>query len=668
MNMIRLWTVLAAVGLLASCQTPGTSAGDVSGKHPDETQGAAAGAAAPEPAADAVRQTPKAPPARSEIVLLPAPKQLTWREGVCLVRNVPARAFIKRRLPSSEHAFYEALREVLVFESGMGAPEIGFRVDAAQVPHPQGYILDIAPGRITLVYQTQQGAYLGAMTLRQLARQYAQTGMLPCLRIEDAPDFNHRGVMIDISRDKVPTMDTLFLLVDHLAEWKVNQLQLYTEHTFAYPGHEVVWRDASPMTAADIRQLDIYCRERHIDLVPNQNSFGHMHRWLKHEAYAHLGETRGGRDLCPVSEESIAFLDGLYADLLPHFSSSYFNVGCDETYTLGRGCSEEAVRRKGKGRVYLDFLKQIHQLVRSYGRTMMFWGDIIMKHPSLIPELPREGLAALEWGYEAGHPFDAHGRRFAASGIPFHVAPGTSAWNSLLGRTSNALANLDNAARNGRKHGAEGFLITDWGDNGHWQTLPVSFLPMAKGAALAWNYEANKELPLASALNTHVFLDASGKMGQLAHEFGMVHQKTGVVLGNSTVYYQLLIHRLQGSPKAGPLAPMTLDSLNQARNALDALTAELKTVDMRRMDADWIVREYLLNARMARFALDLGSARLRAGGVATRSLPEAEAKPLRDALDGIIQEFQAVWLLRNRPGGLKDSIARLEEIRQALLP
>ena len=72
------------------------------------------------------------------------------------------------------------------------------------------------------------------------------------------------------------------------------------------------------------------------------------------------------------------------------------------------------------------------------------------------------------------HPFDEHGAQFAQAGLPFYVCPGTSSWNSIGGRTDNALGNLRSAAENGLKHGASGYLNTDWGDNGHWQSLPIS--------------------------------------------------------------------------------------------------------------------------------------------------------------------------------------------------
>src|SRR6185295_19601229 len=94
----------------------------------------------------------------------------------------------------------------------------------------EGYHLTIGEERIGIVARDGAGLAHGFATLTQLVRQFGKR--LPQLHIEDHPEFAHRGVMLDISRDKVPTMATLFGLVDMLAEWKVNQFQLYMEHTF----------------------------------------------------------------------------------------------------------------------------------------------------------------------------------------------------------------------------------------------------------------------------------------------------------------------------------------------------------------------------------------------------------------------------------------------------
>ena len=308
------------------------------------------------------------------------------------------------------------------------------------------------------------------MTFRQLMREYASC--LPCLEIRDWPDFPRRGVMLDISRGRVPKLETLLQLVEHLADFKINEFQLYTEHTFAYRKYKPVWRDWGALTAAEIRELDARCRELGIDLVPNQNSFGHLRYFLEHPPLRKLAEVsepyegstgdflRYPTTLAPNHPDTITFIRGIYDELLPNFSSQFFNVGCDETWDLGRGQSKRLCERRDKGRVYLDFLKQIHREVTKRGRRMMFWGDIVLHHPELIKSLPKN-VIALNWGYEANHPFEKEASTFAKSKIPFYVCPGTSTWMSLIGRHDNGFVNLALAAKAGLKHGAIGYLNTD---------------------------------------------------------------------------------------------------------------------------------------------------------------------------------------------------------------
>jgi hypothetical protein len=485
------------------------------------------------------------------------------------------------------------------------------------------------------------------------------------VHIEDWPDFPNRGVMLDVARDKVPTMDTLRRLVDMFGEMKFNQLQLYTEHTFAYKGHELVWKDASPITAEEIRELDAYCRERFVELVPNQNSFGHMERWLSHPEYAKYAEKPGASDLCPVDPACVDLLRGLYDDLLPNFTSRQFNVGCDETSSIGKGRSKDEAAKIGPGRVYLNFVKHIQKLVQSHGSTMQFWGDIIMQHPELIPELP-PNVIAMEWGYEANHPFLAHGKKFAESGIPYYVVPGTSSWNSLMGRTDNALENLRNAAFNGFANGAKGFLVTDWGDGGHWQFIPVSFAPFAYGAALSWAMEANRDLPLAKALDAHVFQDTAGMMGQAALDLGNAHLKTNVTIGNSSVYYGLLSSSVQGSPSKGPLKKMTVESADAAEKAINDAISRINKSKMTRDDAATIVSEFQTDCDLARLALHLGKDRILCGDVGTLQLPKAKRDAAAKELEKTIARYRELWLTRNRPGGLNESAGRLEGLLKSL--
>ena len=543
--------------------------------------------------------------------------------------------------------------------AGSGTPCIVMRVGEGSLPS-QGYRLTFDSAGIEAAGADLAGLNHAVVTLEQVLRQC--TLSVPAGVIVDWPDFPVRGVMLDISRDKVPSMDTLRSLVNLLTGMKINPLQLYTEHTFAYSGHPEVWADASPMTAEQVLLLDAYCRERFIELAPNQNSFGHLQKWLTLPRYRELAECPEGFDwpwggrseepfsLDPSNPGSLLLLEELFDELLPNFGSRLFNVGCDETFDLGQGRSRQLCERVGKGRVYLDFLLKIHRLVGARGRTMLYWGDIIMEHPDLVPELPAHAIA-LEWGYEAQHPFDEHGAKYRASGVPWWVCPGTSSWNSFAGRTENCLGNLRAAARSGLAHGATGFLNTDWGDNGHWQFLPVSYLGLAAGAALSWCLQESVQTDFARELDTHVFRDRAGVMGGLARDLGNAYMRTGLRIHNESALFQVLRHPDRRKPPEG----LRADALAETRRWIETVAARLDGARMDLPDAALISDEYALTVRMLLLACDRASVLLGAEGA-------GEGTGMRERISDIIGEYRRLWLARNRIGGLADSVQRLEAL------
>ena len=277
---------------------------------------------------------------------------------------------------------------------------------------------------------------------------------------------------------------------------------------------------------------------------------------------------------------------------------------------------------------------------------MQFWGDIILHKPELIPELPRDGIA-LNWGYEFDHPFDTEAAAFANAGVPFYVCPGTGSWLSISGRTDVALGNLKNAAQNGLKHGAIGYLNTDWGDYGHLQYLPISYLGLAAGAAYSWCYESNRDASIADAMDLHVFRDAAGVMGKLVHDFGNAYQAIRERLKMSSRLFWTLVG---GDDRLRLFKDVTADEFDAAQALVDAALAPLDRAQMDRFDAQLIKDELRNGAAMLRYACERGR----------RWLRENRLPPRGDAtISAIAQEHRRLWLARNRPGGLDSSVSRL---------
>jgi hypothetical protein len=633
--------------------------------------------------------------------LFPRPKRLEELPGslhlpmsVRVVLLGEARALRPAALRLVDTLRKEGLQPSLAatFQEGSRSKEpfLSLRLQPSAFAKPESYRIALLSDGLTVVGADEAGLFYGVSTLSQLislamAEQAPPVSsaphlthlVLPCLHIEDAPDFRHRGVMLDISRDKVPTMDTLYTLVERLASWKINQVQLYMEHTFAYEGHEQVWEGASPMTGEEILALDAYCRERHIELVPNQNSFGHMHRWLMHEPYNHLAECPEGIEhpfnrrkepfgLCPMEPDSLAFLDDLYGQLLPHFGGDVFNVGLDETFDLGKGRSQEACEANGTASVYLSFLREIAELARRYNRRIQFWADIVLKDPSHLDAIPRDAIGMI-WGYEAGHPFEEQCEALAKVGLPFYVCPGTSSWNSFAGRTDNAIGNLKEAAQHGLASGAIGYLNTDWGDFGHMQPLPVSYLGFMAGAGFSWNahgHDAYSPEDWVAALNHHAFFDPSGTLGQVAYDLGNAYAETGARSFNASPLFRLLVLCDRHAPK--DTEHISRESLAGNRSFVERVTSALASHQSQLPDAEWIQKEFKWIADVLCFACDFATARMGTEDEAISDIPEAQRKALSVRLRSLMEQHRKQWLLRNRPGGLQDSLQQFGFVLEQL--
>jgi hypothetical protein len=528
----------------------------------------------------------------------------------------------------------------------------------------EGYRLTIEPGGVRVVAADEAGAFYARATLAQL-RTLSADGTVPSGTVEDWPDLAVRAVMLDISRDKVPKLETLSALIDRLAGWKVNQVQLYMEHTFAYRDHEVVWAAADPLTAEEVRALDAFCRERHVELVPNQNCLGHMERWLRHDRYRPLAiapdgfiDMRGRHHepttVQPAAPASLALFDSLLQELLPNFTSRRVNVGLDEPWEL-------TPDRIGD---YVEHLRGLRALPVLDGREMVVWGDILAMHPDVLAALP-DGVTVCEWGYEANHPFAERCQHLAKAGRPMWTAPGTSAWLTLAGRTTNMIGNIDAAADALADSAGTGLLNTDWGDRGHLQQLPVSDPGFAYGAALSWCRETNRGIDVAAALSAHCYADPTGGIGKAVVAMGDAHRLVQPQLINESILAMPVYHptAVVGRGASGGLTEEDLErvaaTVEQAADDARTGAAASGRADAARLgDELHHTSELLLHCGRDQ------RARLRAGGRLSDVAADTRAE-LAASLDGLIEQHRELWLARNRGGGLSDSVALLAELRAA---
>ena len=360
----------------------------------------------------------------------------------------------------------------------------------------EGYTLSVNDTEITLTADGIRGAFYGIQTLRQI---FAHED-IPVCEIEDEPDLGYRGFYHDVTRGKIPTLETLKWLVDQMAYCKLNSLQLYVEHTYEFKEYAEVTARTGCLTAAEIRELDAYCKENFIDFIPSLATFGHLYELLELPQYKHLTEIENHvvdqifwkdrmehHTIDPTNPESFSLVKSLIDQYMPLFSSEWFNICCDETFDLKNGRHKD----EDTGKLYVDFAKKIIEYVRSCGKKVMMWGDILHQHPERISEIP-EDVLLLHWDYGANPDID-RAARFAKMNRTQIVCPGTRTWPYFCEDITNALSNIAQMADAAYKFGARGLLNTNWGDYGNTCSLSLTMCGIFFGAAKSWNISTKQE-------------------------------------------------------------------------------------------------------------------------------------------------------------------------------
>ncbi len=610
--------------------------------------------------------------------LLIQPKQVSSRPGRFAWPKLPvfASATTADRLPLGQLAddLKRRLgRKAVIVGNAFGPCCLRIRRDP-RIGDPQRYRLVISPTLIEIAAGADAGAYYAIQTLREMFAVHVRS--LPCCQIEDWPDFPRRGVYHDISRGKIPTVATLKALVERLARWKINELLLFVAGVFEFQRHPAIGAGFSRLTARDVLELQDHCKLHHVRLIGSMATFSHMGGILSLPQYRHLGEMyhpdekkrQPSGTLYPGDPKSLRFVEELYEEFVPLFEAGDFHVCGDEAYDLGQGRSKARARRIGVGHVYLEFMLKLRKLCRGHGKAMNAWGDMVLHHTEIFPDIPKD-VVLYNWDFFKGGNYLRRTHEFAEAGVPFMVCPSACAFQSHGGRILRSMRSITSFAEEGRRHGAIGMLCTDWGDYGHRNPLGVSLHGFAFSGAVAWNGSAYPDVsprtrkgarPVPwrpTAVETafterfcyHTFGVRDPRMARLMQFLGDTYHI--VEGGDDNVLFMAWRYPLL--PKEGldvPIYQTRPDGCRQVIARLgDPSVWPSPAKGMDRFEA-LALEEFALAARMdvlAAHKAELGRGLLMGEPVAPASL-----RAYADDMDDLAGQFKRLWLARNKPSHL----------------
>jgi hypothetical protein len=524
------------------------------------------------------------------------------------------------------------------------------------LPAPKGcYRLEIRPNMICGAAPSQEASLYAAQTLAQLIRANRRGDALRCMDIQDQPSLRWRCFQDDMTRGPSSKLETLKFEAALGAYLKMNLMTYYMEHQFAFKKHPTIGPKDGSLTPEDLSALVAFAKPLGIDILGNQQSFGHFGNILKHPEYANVRET--GDILCPVKKESYKLLDDMYSEVCPLLPFPFFNVCCDETYGLGDGPSKELAQKIGVGGVYVGHMRRIHDLLaQKYKKRMMMWGDIILQHPKNLEAIPKDTIM-LTWAYDPRANFESQIVPFAKSGYEFFVCPGVNDWSRILPDFGDAMTNIANFVRDGAKHGALGMLNTDWFDDGE-GLKAAKWHADAWAAECAWNASKTKREDFQRRVGAVLFGEKGDHFGQAVELLAKTHRMAGMEGMNNRRFWQN-----DFSPQRDPKAIRA-----SAERLLAVVRPAIEHLEACRREA--VANQHILDAflfgarRMERIGqrmLDgLEAARLYTqafDGPAAEAAPlvaraEALARKNRDAVEALGREFVVLWQKECKPYSL----------------
>ena len=286
-------------------------------------------------------------------------------------------------------------------------------------------------------------------------------------------DFTIRAFHLDL-RIQVMKMPALKLFVRKIRKGGINTLIMEYEATFPFQKHPLI-PNKYAYSMQEIRSFIAFCNKLGVDVIPLQQSFGHVEYILRNYRYAILREDE--KDLsqvCPLQtfDDSLLFRD-LYSELASVHTSKYIHIGADETHLLGHcpRCSAK-VEKEGISKLYIDYVKMLCNIIISLGKRPVMWADIALKYPQALKSLPRETIF-VDWNYGWDlNRFGEH-QKLIESGFEIWGAPALRSHpdNYFLTQWTKHFNNIRDFIPLARQMGYKGIVMTSWSTSGGYSYL-----------------------------------------------------------------------------------------------------------------------------------------------------------------------------------------------------
>lgn len=456
--------------------------------------------------------------AQNHPVLLPQPQQITYGNDhlklIDLTIYLPSESsredifnanelagYLKNRTGVEVPLIKEKKGKQVLISHGNLSPLPGVN-EIAGPQSREAYSIKIDRNGIVIRGNSSAAAYYAVQTLRQMTEGAGNTAFFPEAEISDYPALPYRGLLVSMGEGAIYNEQFARDIIDELARFKSNQFMFYSESSIELDSFPLLGYK-SKVPKETIRRLIQYARERHVDIVPFQALYGHLHDIFRLEKYSSLSTVPYGFEFDPTNPEAREMVRKMVKEISDLFPSPFFHIGFDETWFTRRlsRMQSDGVAPLKDGKVidanayFLQQLNYVAGLLRENGKTGMAWMDIFINESLMdqFKNVPKDFYYPA-WYYdtdtsEMNKWIDIMNK----NKLKYFIQPSIDNWNDFYS-TQMSYDNADRFLPLGKRKGALGMTQCLWTDAMITLTRP-SLVQIAYTAVGSWqkdNPDKNK--------------------------------------------------------------------------------------------------------------------------------------------------------------------------------
>jgi hypothetical protein len=397
--------------------------------------------------------------------------------------------------------------------------------NAITITGEEGFHVETTGDMLVIAANASAGLFYGLQLVYQLIIESEEHLLLPRVIADDYPSMSIRGLSQDVARGQSPSVEAIKRHIKLMSRFRLNLYQLYIEDMFTFQKYPQIGRNRGAITPGDVKELEEFASKYHVEIMPIFQNLSHMENMLLDPEIKKLGEYPGAATLNLASTKIHGFLEDLFDEIAPAFSSTKFHIGCDESWDVGVYRSKELIAKKGMGNVLLDHYTWVINALKKRGKeTFFLYHDIASKYDEVLQGLPKESLLMVFWEYDIRDDWPGIDR-IASFGVPFVVSSSALSWMKPF---PDVLASFESNRKlidNGRKKGAIGEINSAWGDNGQENFHENNLMSFSFASAYAWNDEGCDETTFLNAYFKALFGTNDSRLFDLFNTTCSIHKE-----------------------------------------------------------------------------------------------------------------------------------------------